>query len=64
MWTLLRQSPDCKPEIDKCVIVTPSSLVKNWGNEIKKWLHGRCHSMPIDSGSAEEIDKQLGLSIS
>lgn len=28
MWTLLRQGPDCKPTIDKAVIVAPSSLVK------------------------------------
>jgi hypothetical protein len=26
MWTLLRQSPDCKPAIDKAVVVAPSSL--------------------------------------
>ena len=29
VWTLLRQSPDCKLEIIKAVIVCPSSLVKN-----------------------------------
>lgn len=28
MWTLLRQGPDCKPTIQKAVIVAPSSLVK------------------------------------
>jgi Superfamily II DNA/RNA helicases, SNF2 family len=28
MWTLLRQGPDCKPTIEKAVIVAPSSLVK------------------------------------
>mgnify|MGYP002788639695 CR=1 FL=1 len=28
MWTLLRQSPDAKPMIDKAVVVAPSSLVK------------------------------------
>lgn len=28
MWTLLRQSPDCRPTIEKTVIVAPSSLVK------------------------------------
>ncbi|KAK7925143.1 hypothetical protein WMY93_007453 [Mugilogobius chulae] len=26
MWTLLRQSPDAKPEIDKAIVVSPSSL--------------------------------------
>ena len=28
MYTLLTQSPNCKPEIDKAIIVCPSSLVK------------------------------------
>ena len=30
VWTLLKQSPDCKPTIEKAVVVCPSSLVKNW----------------------------------
>lgn len=28
MWTLLRQGPDCRPAIEKAVVVAPSSLVK------------------------------------
>lgn len=28
MWTLLKQGPDCKPTIDKAIVVSPSSLVK------------------------------------
>jgi DNA repair and recombination RAD54-like protein len=39
MWTLLKQSPEPgKPTIQKCVIVCPSSLVRNWANELVKWL--------------------------
>lgn len=38
MWTLLRQSPRGKRTIEKCIIVCPSSLVRNWANEIVKWL--------------------------
>lgn len=39
MWTLLKQSPLAgKPTIDKCIIVCPSSLVRNWANELVKWL--------------------------
>ncbi|KAI4126206.1 MAG: hypothetical protein LQ338_003864 [Usnochroma carphineum] len=39
MWTLLKQSPDAgKPTIQKCVIACPSSLVRNWANELVKWL--------------------------
>lgn len=28
LWTLLRQGPDCKPLIEKAIVVAPSSLVK------------------------------------
>lgn len=59
IWTLLRQSPDAKPTIQKAVIVAPSSLVKGWYNEINKWLQGRINSMAIDGGSKDEIDKRL-----
>lgn len=35
MWTLLKQSPRAgKPTIEKCIIACPSSLVKNWANEL------------------------------
>ncbi|NXO37815.1 RAD54 protein, partial [Locustella ochotensis] len=59
MWTLLRQSPDCKPEIEKAVVVSPSSLVRNWYNEVEKWLGGRIQPLAIDGGSKDEIDRQL-----
>lgn len=39
MWTLLKQSPRAgKPTIEKCIIACPSSLVRNWANELIKWL--------------------------
>ena len=38
MWTLLRQGPQGKRLISKCIIVCPSSLVNNWANELVKWL--------------------------
>ena len=35
MWTLLKQSPEAgKSTIQKCVIACPSSLVRNWANEL------------------------------
>lgn len=36
LWTLIRQGPEGKPTINKAIIVCPSSLVKNWSNEIHK----------------------------
>lgn len=59
MWTLLRQSPDAKPEIDKVIVVSPSSLVRNWYNEVGKWLGGRVSPVAIDGGSKDEIDRKL-----
>lgn len=38
MWTLLKQGPQGRRLIDKCIIVCPSSLVNNWANELVKWL--------------------------
>ncbi|KAF5373861.1 hypothetical protein D9758_000619 [Tetrapyrgos nigripes] len=39
LWTLIKQSPQAgKPSIEKCIIACPSSLVKNWANELVKWL--------------------------
>ncbi|XP_065345333.1 DNA repair and recombination protein RAD54-like [Cloeon dipterum] len=59
MWTLLRQGPDTKPIIEKAIVVAPSSLVKNWYNEINKWLGGRVNPLAIDGGSKQEIDRSL-----
>jgi DNA repair and recombination RAD54-like protein len=80
MWTLLvsiknwiitdnkisfqRQSPQSQPAINRCIIVCPSSLVKNWDKEIAKWLHGRVNSLPIDSGKREDIVRNLKQFIS
>nr|XP_037284031.1 DNA repair and recombination protein RAD54B-like [Rhipicephalus microplus] len=42
IWTLLRQGPyGGQPCLRKVIIVTPSSLVKNWVKEFKKWLPNR-----------------------
>ncbi|KAK2164518.1 hypothetical protein LSH36_62g00062 [Paralvinella palmiformis] len=71
MWTLLvssyvpclefRQGPEAKPTIDKAIIVAPSSLVKNWYNEIYKWLGMKVSPLAIDSGTKDEIDRTLVL---
>ncbi|SGY44286.1 BQ5605_C001g00138 [Microbotryum silenes-dioicae] len=40
MWTLLKQSPIAnRPAIDKAIVVCPSSLVRNWANELGKFIH-------------------------
>ncbi|CAI5757138.1 unnamed protein product [Candida verbasci] len=57
MWTLLKQSPRGKKTIEKCIIVCPSSLVRNWANEIVKWLgEGVLTPLAIDGKSTKSND--------
>ena len=53
--------PCNRPDIEKTVVVAPSSLVKNWANEVAKWLGGRVATLAIDGGSKDTIDNDLGL---
>lgn len=62
MWTLLKQSPDAgKGTIQKCVIACPSSLVRNWANELTKWLgKDTIHPFAIDGKATKaELISQL-----
>lgn len=62
MWTLLKQSPDAgKPTIQKAIIACPSSLVKNWANELIKWLGpDAIQPFAIDGkATKEELTQQL-----
>lgn len=62
MWTLLKQSPDAgKSTIQKAVIACPSSLVKNWANELVKWLGpDAINPFAIDGkATKEELIQQL-----
>jgi SNF2 family DNA or RNA helicase len=50
VWTALKQGPAGRPAAKKVVIVTPSSLCKNWAAEAKKWLGEerlKVHSCPV-----------------
>ena len=62
MWTLLKQSQDAgKSTIQKCVIACPSSLVRNWANELVKWL-GKDAITPFacdGKASKEELTVQM-----
>ncbi|PWA01918.1 hypothetical protein BB558_001946 [Smittium angustum] len=62
LWTLLKQSPEPgKPTIDKCIIVCPSSLVKNWESELVKWI-GSIRLTPLtcdNKGSKDKVEKEL-----
>ncbi|KAG6837298.1 hypothetical protein H0H93_011900 [Arthromyces matolae] len=61
LWTLLKQSPHAgRPTIEKCIIACPSSLVKNWANELVKWL-GKDALTPLavdgKGGKSELLEK-------
>ncbi|KAJ2058556.1 DNA-dependent ATPase protein rad54 [Coemansia sp. S146] len=62
LWTLLQQSPIAgKPTIEKCIVACPSSLVKNWANEIVKWL-GSTKISPLacdNKGTKEKVTASL-----
>ena len=39
LFTLIKQSPKAnKPTIEKAIVACPASLVRNWANELVKWL--------------------------
>jgi len=62
LWTLLRQSTHPgKPTIEKAIIVCPSSLVKNWANELVKWLgENRIRPYSCDGkGTKEQTTKDI-----
>jgi DNA repair and recombination RAD54-like protein len=62
LWTLLRQSEiPGKPTIEKAIIACPSSLVKNWANELEKWLgQGRVRPYSCDNkGTKEQTNKDI-----
>ncbi|EPE26953.1 P-loop containing nucleoside triphosphate hydrolase [Glarea lozoyensis ATCC 20868] len=62
MWTLLKQSPDAgKGTIQKAIIACPSSLVRNWANELVKWLGpDAIQPFAIDGKlSKEELTSQI-----
>lgn len=61
MWTLLKQSPRGRRTIDKCIIVCPLLLVRNWANEIVKWLgEGVLTPFAVDGGKgSKDLDNQL-----
>lgn len=58
---MLRQGPQAKPLVKRAVIVCPSSLVRNWANELKKWLANRVSCLVVEGGTKAQISADLGL---
>ncbi|KAJ1678777.1 DNA-dependent ATPase protein rad54 [Spiromyces aspiralis] len=60
LWTLLKQSPNPgKVYIEKCVIACPSSLVKNWANELVKWLGSTRIQPLVSDGLGTKLKSEL-----
>lgn len=61
IFTLVKQSKEMTPLVEKCIVISPSSLVKNWANEVKKWLKSRVQTLAIETGavSREVVRKQM-----
>jgi len=60
VWTLLKQGPFGKNGptwCKKAVVVTPSSLVKNWDAEFRKWLGMERIKPLVASGSGEAVQE-------
>jgi DNA repair and recombination protein RAD54B len=52
LWTLLKQGPGGRPAVGKALIVTPSSLTRNWAEEARKWLgNERLPTMVLEAGA-------------
>lgn len=56
LWTLLNQGmTPGKSAVHKIMVVCPTSLVGNWDNELRKWLHGKCPTFPVKSDPKKVI---------
>eukprot|EP00922_Rhytidocystis_sp_ex-Travisia-forbesii_P025931 GHVS01038024.1.p1 GENE.GHVS01038024.1~~GHVS01038024.1.p1 ORF type:complete len:627 (-),score=84.32 GHVS01038024.1:448-2328(-) len=57
MWTLLKQGfhPN-QPLARKAVVVCPASLVKNWAEEITRWLGGRLPCTVVAESSKDKVE--------
>ena len=61
IWTLMKQGAKGVPSIRRTVVVTPSSLAKNWKREFVKWLSPtRLDPYCIGEGTKTEVSN-LGI---
>ncbi|CAK7329865.1 unnamed protein product [Dovyalis caffra] len=55
LYTLLGQGFDGKPMVKKAIIVTPTSLVRNWEAEIKKWVGERVKLIALCESTRDDV---------
>ncbi|XP_073030331.1 protein CHROMATIN REMODELING 25-like isoform X3 [Primulina eburnea] len=54
-YTLLHQGFNGKPMAKKVIIVTPTSLVSNWEDEIRKWVGERVKLVALCESTREDV---------
>ncbi|KAG7387506.1 DNA repair and recombination protein RAD54-like [Phytophthora pseudosyringae] len=59
MYTLFMTGMDRKPTVNRAIVVCPTSLVKNWDDEIIKWLHGRVKTVALYEAKREVVIKGI-----
>ncbi|KAL6785495.1 RAD54A [Auxenochlorella protothecoides x Auxenochlorella symbiontica] len=62
LWTLLRQNPQgSKPLVTKAIVVAPTTLVRNWEAEVRRWLGPeRLRPLSLVAGPAQ-AEQVLGF---
>ncbi|DBA00028.1 TPA: hypothetical protein N0F65_002031 [Lagenidium giganteum] len=56
VYTLLSTGMDnMQPTIKRAIVVCPTSLVKNWDDEIIKWLHGRVKTIALFEANRDAV---------
>ncbi len=65
MWTLLTQGQEKgMPTAKRCIVVCPTSLVKNWESEIIKWLNGECKCLALSESTRKDVISSITLFLS
>ncbi|CAI5709337.1 unnamed protein product [Hyaloperonospora brassicae] len=59
MYTLLTTGMTMQPTLSRAIVVCPTSLVKNWDDEIVKWLHGRVKTVALYEAKRETVIKGI-----
>eukprot|EP00775_Hariotina_reticulata_P005925 gene5925-6165_t len=59
LYCLLTKGIDGSPTCKKPLILCPTSLVQNWGSELRRWLGDRCNPIVVDDTKAEKVKKSL-----
>ncbi|KAI9915281.1 hypothetical protein PsorP6_008499 [Peronosclerospora sorghi] len=55
MYTLLKTGIKLHPTVNRVIIVCPTSLVKNWDDEIIKWLRGHVKTVALYEAKREKV---------